>query len=443
MEIITTYSVKIKHYNKIFKNTVALYRQAVDFLINVCLEEWDSIQLIENIKFKKLYVEKLIHKTKQNQKVKYDFDTFFYKFPSYLRRSAIAEAIGKVSSYKSNYKNWELNQKDKEPGKPIAGNTYPCLYKGNVYQKTDTYTAKIKVFVRNTWDWLYLSLRKSDVDYILNHCSYRKEQSPTLQKRGKEWYLDFPFKEYVKLNDTKIKDRRILAVDLGINTPATISIMESDGTILDRLFCKLPKEQDSLNHSINRIKKAQKYGNKRTPRLWAKVNGINKDVSVKTAQFIIDAAALYDVDVIVFEYLDRHNMKSKLKGKKKQKIHLWRSNEIQRIVAVKAHGLDMRISRINAKYTSQLAYDGSGFVLRGKKGGHKSFELCTFQTGKVYNCDLSASYNIGARYFIRELLKTFCESKRLQMEAKVPSLCRRSTCTLSTLISLNAAMSSL
>ena len=60
MEIITTYSVKIKHYNKIFKNTVVLYRQTVDFLINVCLEEWDSIQLIENIKFKKLYVEKLM-----------------------------------------------------------------------------------------------------------------------------------------------------------------------------------------------------------------------------------------------------------------------------------------------------------------------------------------------------------------------------------------------
>jgi hypothetical protein len=35
MKIITTYSAKIKHYNHIFKETVAVYRQAVDFLMEV------------------------------------------------------------------------------------------------------------------------------------------------------------------------------------------------------------------------------------------------------------------------------------------------------------------------------------------------------------------------------------------------------------------------
>ncbi|MGN0005305.1 MAG: hypothetical protein ACI37Z_04985 [Candidatus Gastranaerophilaceae bacterium] len=46
--------------------------------------------------------------------------------------------------------------------------------------------------------------------------------------------------------------------------------------------------------------------------------------------------------------------------------------------------------------TSKLAYDGTGRVLRGKYGNHNTYELCTFITGKIYNCDLSASYNIGA-----------------------------------------------
>ncbi len=32
MEIFSTYSVKIKHYNHIFKETFSLYREAVDFL---------------------------------------------------------------------------------------------------------------------------------------------------------------------------------------------------------------------------------------------------------------------------------------------------------------------------------------------------------------------------------------------------------------------------
>lgn len=94
----------------------------------------------------------------------------------------------------------------------------------------------------------------------------------------------------------------------------------------------------------------------------------------------------------------------------------------------------MHISRICAWGTSRLAYDGSGTVLRGQKAGFPTYELCQFPKGKIYNCDLSASYNIGARYFIREILKSLDESSRLRMEAKVPPCSKRSTCTLSTLI---------
>ena len=62
--------------------------------------------------------------------------------------------------------------------------------------------------------------------------------------------------------------------------------------------------------------------------------------------------------------------------------------------------------------------------------------------GKIYNCDLSASYNIGARYFIREILKTLPVKDRQRIEAKVPGCAKRSTCTLSTLISLNGELKS-
>ena len=43
MRIYSTYSVKIKDYNYIFKDTVVVYRDAVDFLIGVCLNEWNAI----------------------------------------------------------------------------------------------------------------------------------------------------------------------------------------------------------------------------------------------------------------------------------------------------------------------------------------------------------------------------------------------------------------
>ena len=443
MNIYTTYKVKIKHYNHIFKQTVAIYRNAVDYLIAVCHENWESISSIEGSLNRQRYVETLVHATKDNPNPKYDFDEKFYKMPSYLRRGVISEALGKVSSYKSNLKNWESEEPSSRgefPGYPKAGYIYPSLYRGNMYSETDdTYKAQIKVYVRNTWDWITVQLRKSDVDYINRRCKNRKQCAPTLQKRGKEWYLDFPFEENVKLCKTNIKDQTVVAVDLGINTAATISVMRSDGTILGRHFCKLPKETDHLAHSINRIKKTQQHGNYKTPRLWAKAKGINHDIATKTAGFIMDVAVLYNADTIVFEHLDR---KGKLKGSKKQRLHMWRCKEVQAIVTNKAHRLGMHVSHICAWGTSKLAYDGSGFVARGREGGFNTYELCKFTNGKVYNCDLSASYNIGARYFIRELLKSVPEKARLRIEAKVPQCSKRSTCTLSTLVNLNTVLAS-
>lgn len=60
MQIYTTYKVKIKHYNHIFKDTVLIYRKAVDFLIEVCLREWDSVsELNSNQRINR--VERLTH----------------------------------------------------------------------------------------------------------------------------------------------------------------------------------------------------------------------------------------------------------------------------------------------------------------------------------------------------------------------------------------------
>lgn len=439
MKMYTTYSVKIKHYNSIFKETVAIYRRAVDYILNVCLENWEEISSLED-RNRFVYVERLIHATKDNPAPAYGFDSKFYKIPSYMRRGAINEAIGKVSSYTSNLANWNKNPIGKKPSYPKAGYAFPFMYRKGMYNQTSDYTAQIKVYTRNTWDWINIDLRKSDMDYIARHCHDRKQCAPTLQKRGHEWFLDFPFEEKCTLNDTSVFDRTIVAVDLGINTAATVSIMQSDGTILGRHFCKLPEETDRLMHSVNRVKKAQQNGNHKTPRLWAKVKGINHDISVKTAEFIIETAVSYNADVVVFEHLDKT---CKVRGSKKQRIKLWRSQEVQSIVANRAHRLGMRISRVCAWGTSALAYDGSGRVLRGRDAGFNTFEICRFPNGKVYNCDLSASYNIGARYFIRKILKSLDENSRLRIEVKIPQCSKRSTCTFTTLINLNAELMSM
>ena len=96
----------------------------------------------------------------------------------------------------------------------------------------------------------------------------------------------------------------------------------------------------------------------------------------------------------------------------------------------------MRVSRICAWNTSRLAYDGSGAVTRD----WENHSLCTFQTGKRYNCDLSASYNIGARYFIRELLKPLPATERSLLEAEVPPVKRRTSCVYADLRKLHSEM---
>lgn len=125
--------------------------------------------------------------------------------------------------------------------------------------------------------------------------------------------------------------------------------------------------------------------------------------------------------MIVFEYLET---RGRISGSKKQKLHLWKKREIQKRCEHQAHRNGIHVSRVSARNTSRLAYDGSGAVIRNPE----NHSLCTFRTGKQYNCDLSAAYNIGARYFIRELLKPFPETERSSLEAKVPSVKRRTSC---------------
>ena len=452
MDVFSSYSEQIKEHNGAFDASVRIYRAAVDFFIRVIDREWNTVSAFGTGTAGMKVVEAMTVTSAARRTVPYDFskaDKRFYKMPCYLRRAAIIEALGKVSSYRSNLANWEANKRGRKPGNPSAGYSYPVLYRGNMYRETGGYTAQIKVFIRNTWDWVTVHLRKSDVDYISRHCfsfrngdgvmKSRKLCAPTVRKRYKKWYLDFPVQESVSLSETNVRKQTILAVDLGINNACTCCVMAHDGTVLAREFLSLARENDCLTHAVGRLKKAQQHGARRTPRLWAYAKGVNDRIAVLTAAFITDTAVKYGVDVIVMEHLDVRGRKH---GSKKQRLHLWKCRYVQAMVTQKAHRNGIRISRVCAWNTSRLAFDGSGRVLRGKESERTdgSYSVCEFPSGKIYNCDLNAAYNIGARYFIRELLKSVPAKARLHLEAKVPPVCTRSTCTLAVLIRLHAVM---
>lgn len=438
MKVYSSYKVKIKHYNKIFSQTVEVYRNAVSFFIDTCEKEWEVLESLKSLE-RCRKIEELSLQTKSNQKPKYNFNERFYKMPSYLRRSAINTATGCYSSYSSNLRNWEENPIGSKPRLQLDRNVMPTLYKDNMYVRTGDNAARIKIFHKNDWIWLDIELNNQDVKYIQKHCQFKKEYVPTLKKQGKCWYLVFPFSDDVKLPKVDIQDQLICAVDLVLNNNATCSIMQSNGTVVGRKFINLATEKDHLYKALNRVKKAQQNGTRKCPTLWKHVNDLNTDISRKTAKEIIDFAVLYNVEVIVFEYLDTQGKK---RGKGKQKLALWRKQEIQRLVEHKAHILGMRISRICAWNTSRLAFDGSGKVERGtyiQNGIEKyNYSICTFPNDKQYHCDLNATYNIGARYFIRELLKSDSVMRRLPSQTKDSDYGTGTTRTLSTLIRLNA-----
>lgn len=436
MKVISSYAVKIKHYNQIFNDTIKIYQQTVTFFIQVLDSEWENLVSLSG-KQKNGALEKLTHKTSLNPSPKYDFDSAFYKYPSYLRRSAIQSAIGAYSSYQSALSNWEKSdQSTKKPKLSINRNIMPVFYKKNTYNRLNDYSAEIKIYHQKDWVWLPVTFRKSDVDYIKHHYADVKEGSPVLEIKGKSASLRFSYEESVTLSEEPIKSRIVLSVDLGINNAAACTAMLSDGTVIGRKIISYPIEKDRLNHQINRVKKQQQHGNHKARKAWIFANHTNRHISEMTANTIIECALEYHVDVIVFEHLD---MKGKKQGSKRQRLHLWKKQAVQAMVTHKAHREGIRISRINPKYTSALAFDGSGFIQRHKN----NYSLCIFQTEKEYHTDLNAAYNIGARYYVREIIKSLPERDRLEIQAKVPELSRRSTCTLSSLINLSVVLKEL
>ena len=380
--------------------------------------------------------EHLIHTTKKNH-ARFDFDIRFPKMPSYLRRAAIQHALGSVFSYETRLEQWEAaGEPSGKPHHTCENHAMPVFYRDVMYRegtegKDEAY---LKLYDGHDWRWFRVCLSHTDMEYLRRNWYGKKASAPTLEKRHHKYFLRFSYTEEVMLTKTPVKEQIICSVDLGINTDAVCTIMRADGTVLGRKFIDFPSEKDRMYRTLGRIRRFQReHGSAQAGGRWAYTRRLNIELSRKIAGAVAEYAWENHADVIVFEYLE---MNGKISGSKRQKLQLWRKRDIQKRCEHQVHRKGMRISRICAWNTSRLAYDGSGIVLRD----WRNHSLCAFQTEKRYNCDLSASYNIGARYFIRELLKPFPATERSLLEAKVPAVKRRTSCVYADLRELSSEM---
>ena len=438
MQCVSSYAVEIKKQNIPIRQTLKIYRAAVSYLIRVYGEAWEELSGITNVKKRFNAAEHLVHGTKNNR-ARYDFDTCFPKMPSYLRRSAIQHALGSVSSYETRIGLWKSGKLTGKPKLVCENHAMPVFYRDGMYrnaEESDDF-AYLKLYDGHDWKWFCVNLLHTDMEYLRKNWSGVKASAPTLEKRHQKYFLRFSYTEEVTLSKADVKAQTVCSVDLGINTDAVCTIMRADGTVLGRKFINFPSEKDRMYRVLGRISRFQKkHGSRQAKGRWAYAKRLNMELSRKVAAAVTMYAMESHADVIVFEYLEMTGKKS---GKKKQKLHVWRKRDIQTICEHQARRAGIRISRVCARNTSRYAYDGSGPVLRNP-GNHR---LCVFQTGKQYNCDLSAAYNIGARYFIREHLKTLPETERSLLEAKVPAVKRRTSCVYADLRTLSKELGNL
>lgn len=435
MKLVSSYAIKLNGDLIALENSIELYRKALRYVIPIVNTHWDEMEDLQYVTQRMTCVEQLIHSTSKNE-ARYNFDREFPKFPSYLRRAALNQALGIVSSYRSNLENWKETRKGQAPKLSLTHYTYPAYYKGNLFRNFDPIrqTIELKVFKNDDWVYEVYGLKSSDCTYYQTYLAGKKQNVPMIQKKGRRFYATFSYEEEtVLIPEASIT--KICAVDLGLGTDATCSIMGQDGTVYARRFISFSKEHDRLHTQLGRIKRNQKRGARHNKTLWRKVSGLSQDIADKTVKAIFEFGKANNIDAFVLEYLD-------FKGRNVVKrAHFWRYKRIYQVLTQKAHQHGLRVVRVNARHTSRLAFDGSGWSKRGREiTSDTPYSLMQFSTGKIYNADLNASYNIGARYFIRALFKTVTATQRLVLEAKVPQVTKRSTCTLSHLINLRSEL---
>jgi IS605 OrfB family transposase len=392
--------------------TVEEYRRYLNPLVIAINAQWCNLADLTS-KERVNVVEKMIHKTTDNPNPKHKYFQSvigkypsFRKFPSYLRRAAIADAIGIVSSFQSRYYEWQSGVRKHRTAKPprlqAMCKTYPALYKGQQVRYGLNYqTVDMKVW--SGTDWIWINNLKINHTGLSRHLIDGNEiQSPALVVSKNKCQLSMPVQ--IKKVDREDSDF-VCSIDMGINNAATLAIVGKNGTVKARKFINPARDIDRRNQRRMMIKKKsqettnitkQKLPNGFCKGLYRKSSNINLEISRQVMRRIVEFAKTHNVKMIVFENLSGWKAKAGKKGSlQKQKFHLWCHCKIVELTQQRWNELGGKVVFINPKYTSAYAFDGSGKVTRSKV----NYSLAVFKNGKQYNADLSASYNIGARYW--------------------------------------------
>jgi putative transposase len=387
-------------------HTVTLYRRYVRDLVGLVYVHWPQLGALDE-EAVIAAVERLMHPTAQRPCVRYEyFRKHWHKFPSYYRRVAIREAVGQVSSFVTRYVEWQSGMRERREAKPPrlvrVGGYWPSLYAGQCIRMDGQQQCEIKV--HNGSDWVWITVPIASIPVRARHDrKLSKRQSPMLIVRRGRAHLSVPYKLKVEV-PRKGDVSRVVGVDLGLNTAAVASVIDSEGTVTRRLFMAHAVDMDSRDRRLARIRKKARLtmgsGGKLSRGfargLYRKARNINENMAQHISRRLVSLAQAESADAIVFEHLKGWRPRGGPKRSAlRQRFHGWLHRRIVHLTTEKAVESGVRVDLVPPRGTSSYAFDGSGKVNRDKN----NHALATFASGKQYNADLGASYNIGARFW--------------------------------------------
>jgi putative transposase len=407
----------------LFDKTVKVYRRLCRHLVGVIYTHWSELGGLSNQQVIPA-VERLIHQTAQNLDVKYpSFDKVFHKFPSYYRRGAIAFAVGQVSSFVTRYREWQSGIRNRRDAKPPTLNAnagcYPVLYRGQCYKLHGYDQVEIKVFTGTDWIWTTVQISGLRERHTVDS---NKLLSPSLIFNQQVCHLSVPFECHP---EKRQPDQNMVAVDLGINTTATVSVVTFCGTVIHREFIHPGRDIDRRDKRLKsvsvRASKTMGKGGKLhkgfCSNTYRKCRNINQQIAHIVSKRIVQIAKEFNAEAIVFENLKGWKATGgRKRSTLRQRFHGWLKAMIRDYSEMKWQEVGGKTLDVIAAYTSKLAYDGSGVVQRDSK----NYALAKFPSGKRYNCDLNGSQNIAARGILKLTRRNDGEERSSKRSGRSP-----------------------
>ena len=345
--------------------------------------------------------------------------------PRDLRRAAIHAAMGAVQSYLSNLRRWEAADPTRRGKRPKAPRPHPHLtaYGQMAQIRLADYRAgfvRLKVKAGSRWEWINLPVQAPPyLDALLQQSERerariaearaeqkrrmvaegRKErtaaerqelrptpgvwvaQSPTLIRRGGDWWLHLPFAKLVEIQG-KAEDRRRAEPDLQVgtvdlNADSAVAAAWQGRRCLGVRTIWHARENAKREKALQKIARRQRRsgrpvkGERSNAGLWRYVAGLDSAVAWRVAAAIVTWAVVCGLQVLVFEHLRPYRPERGLSWSRRvnRKRSYWLRGKVLQHVRHLAGCQGILVVERNPAWTSQACPRCSHLGERFSPGG--------------------------------------------------------------------------